>query len=120
MPALALNFACRVMSTTSQTQRQNPLAPTQLLKETKDMLQSYSAELQGNQLRWLGAEPPHLLPPQKVLVVMEFAAPVAPAPHVAPDADAIPKPRYQLRDLAGRLQWAGDAVQAQREQRDAW
>ena len=110
MPALAFNFACRVMSITSQTQRQNLLAPTQLLKETKDMLQSYSAELQGNQLRWLGAAPPHLLPSQKVLVVMEFAAPVAPAP----------KPRYQLRDLAGRLQWAGDAVQAQREQRDAW
>lgn len=84
------------------------------------MLQSYSAELQGNQLRWLGAAPPHLLPPQKVLVVMEFAAPVASAPLAAPDADAVPKPRYQLRDLAGRLQWAGDAVQAQREQRDAW
>ena len=94
--------------------------PTQLLKETQDMLQSYSAELQGNQLRWLDAAPPHFLPPQKVLVVMESAAPVDPAPHVEPDAGDGPKPRYPLRDLAGRLQWAGDAVQAQRAQRDAW
>lgn len=84
------------------------------------MLQSYSAELQGNQLRWLGAAPPHLLPTQKVLVVMEFAAPVDSAPHVAPATGDAPKPRYQLRDLAGRLQWASDAVLAQREQRDAW
>ena len=83
------------------------------------MLQSYSAELQGNQLRWLGAAPPHFLPSQKVLVVMEFAAPATPAPQVAPDANDA-QPRYQLRDLVGRLQWAGDAVQAQREQRDAW
>lgn len=84
------------------------------------MLQSYSAELQGNQLRWLGAVRPHLLPPQKVLVVMEFAAPIDPAPHVALATEDAPKPGYQLGDLAGRLQWAGDAVLAQREQRDAW
>lgn len=84
------------------------------------MLQSYSAELQGNQLRWLGAAPPHLLPPQKVLVVMELAAPVDPVPHAVPVVEDAPKPRYRLRDLAGRLQWTGDAVLAQRKQRDAW
>lgn len=84
------------------------------------MLQSYSAELQGNQLRWLGAAPPDFLPSQKVLVVMELAAPVAPAPQAVPDANNAPKPRYPLRDLVGRLQWTGDAVQAQRAQRDAW
>ena len=87
------------------------------------MLQSYSAELQGNQLRWLGAAPPDFLPSQKVLVVMEFAtpiAPVAPASQAVPNANNAPKPRYQFRDLVGRLQWTGDAVQAQRAQRDAW
>lgn len=84
------------------------------------MLQSYSAELQGNQLRWLGAAPPDFLPAQKVLVVMEFAAPVTLAPQAAPDTNDAPKPHYPLRDLVGRLQWTGDAVQAQRAQRDAW
>lgn len=84
------------------------------------MLQSYSAELQGNQLRWLGTAPPHLLPSQKVLVVMELAAPVAPASQAAPNVNNAPKPRYQFSDLVGRLQWTGDAVQAQRAQRDAW
>lgn len=88
------------------------------------MLQSYAAELQGNQLRWLGTAPSNLLPAQKVLVVMEHLAPVAfnvQPSQASPDGgDAASKSRYQLHDLGGRLQWAGDAVQAQREQRDAW
>ena len=39
---------------------------------------------------------------------------------LAAPAPQVPKPRYQLRDLVGRLQWTGDAVQAQRAQRDSW
>jgi hypothetical protein len=48
---------------------------------------------------------------QRVLVVVEDSKPV---PEASPD-----KP-YQLADLAGRLQWQGDALQAQRVLRDAW
>jgi hypothetical protein len=46
-----------------------------------------------------------------VLVVVEDAKPVA---------EASPDKHYQLADLVGRLQWQGDALQAQRVQRDAW
>jgi hypothetical protein len=63
------------------------------------------------------------LPSPKVLMVTELAAPVAPVapvPQLPPNANDAPEPRYPLRDLVGRLQWTGDAVQAQREQRDAW
>ncbi len=71
------------------------------------MLQSYSAELNGSQLVWLDKPPLHLTR-QRVLVVVE----------------SLPEPeetkKYQLADLAGRLQWHGDALAAQRAQRDAW
>ena len=48
---------------------------------------------------------------QRVLIVVEDSKPVT---------EASPGKRYQLADLAGRLQWQGDALQAQRVQRDAW
>jgi len=74
------------------------------------MLRSYSAELDGSQLIWL-EKPPEQSARQRVLVVVEDSKPVT---------EASPGKHYQLADLAGRLQWQGDAVQAQRMQRDAW
>lgn len=35
------------------------------------MLQSYQAQLQGNQVVWLGAAPPPLAKPRRVVVVMD-------------------------------------------------
>jgi hypothetical protein len=78
--------------------------------ESTAMLRSYSAELNGSQLVWL-EKPPERLVRQRVLVVVEDSKPVA---------EASPDKHYQLADLAGRLQWQGDALQAQRVQRDAW
>ena len=74
------------------------------------MLGSYSAELNGLQLIWL-EKPPEQSAHQRVLVVVEDPKPVA---------EASPGKHYQLADLAGRLQWQADAVQAQRLQRDTW
>ncbi len=75
------------------------------------MLQSYSAQLKGNQLIWLD-RPPVCLPDSRVLVVVETSdAPLVPPPQSG---------KYDLRDLVGQLSWRGDAVAAQREQRDAW
>lgn len=74
------------------------------------MLRSYSAELNGSRLIWL-EKPPEQSVRQRVLVVVEDSKPVA---------EASPDKHYQLADLAGRLQWQGDAVQVQRMQRDAW
>ncbi|MDP2680133.1 MAG: hypothetical protein Q8O85_15630 [Rhodoferax sp.] len=37
------------------------------------MLQSYQAQLQGNQVVWLGAAPPPLAKPRRVVVVMDEA-----------------------------------------------
>lgn len=74
------------------------------------MLRSYSAQLNGAEVIWLD-QPPICLPGARVLVVVDDALPLAPAPIGA---------RYDLTDLAGSLQWRGDAVAAQRVQRDAW
>ena len=76
------------------------------------MLRSYSAHLQGTELIWLD-QPPADLSGARVLVVVDDASLTGQdAPH--------PK-RYDMTDLAGRLQWrGGDAVAAQRAQRDAW
>ena len=71
------------------------------------MLKSYSAEISGSQLIWID-EPPKNLHRQPVLVVIEN------------DASDIPAKPYDLADLLGRLAWRGDAVAAQRGQRDAW
>ena len=74
------------------------------------MLQSYSAELNGSQLVWLDKPPLHLTR-QRVLVVVE----TLPEPEEATQVN-----KYQLADLAGRLQWHGDVLAVQRTQRDAW
>jgi hypothetical protein len=72
------------------------------------MLKSYSAEIDGSQLIWIDA-PPKSLKRQPVLVVIENSAAQV----------ASPKP-YDFTDLVGRLTWQGDALAAQRTQRDAW
>ena len=75
------------------------------------MLRSFSAELNGAELIWLD-QPPANLSHARVLVVVDdefLAAPQAPAAK-----------RYEFADLVGKLQWRGDAVKAQRGQRDAW
>lgn len=71
------------------------------------MLKSYSAEISGSQLIWID-QPPKNLNRKQVLIVIEDSA----AENTAQ--------LYDLTDLLGRLAWRGDAVAAQREQRDAW
>ena len=75
------------------------------------MLRSYSAELNGSALVWLEQPPPDIKR-TRVLVVVEE------------DADSqvndVQTKRYNFAHLAGRLQWSGDAVAAQRKSRDAW
>ena len=74
------------------------------------MLQSYSAELNGSHLVWLDKAPLHLTR-QRVVVVVE----------ARPESDETTQDKkYQFADLAGRLQWRGDALAAQRTQRDEW
>lgn len=75
------------------------------------MLRSYSAELNGTALVWLD-KPPPTLTHARVTVAVEETSELR-----APQA---PKAQYDFRHLAGRLQWQGDAVAAQRELRDAW
>lgn len=72
------------------------------------MLRSYSAEISGSELIWID-EPPKNLNRQPVLVVIENITPSTTEPK-----------RYDFSDLTGRLAWRGDAVAAQRSQRDAW
>ena len=75
------------------------------------MLRSYSAEINGTQLVWLDT-PPKPLVGQRVLVVLESA----------PTANKEPSKieHHRLAALVGQLQWRGDAILAQRAQRDAW
>jgi hypothetical protein len=75
------------------------------------MLRSFSAELNGAELIWID-QPPANLSHVRVLVVVDDAALTA--------SLAVPAHRYEFADLVGRLQWRGDAVKAQRGQRDAW
>lgn len=75
------------------------------------MLRSYSAQITGEKIIWLD-QPPPCLPGARVLVVVEDAAYSTLQKSVGA--------KYDLADLAGRLTWKGDAVAAQREQRDAW
>jgi len=75
------------------------------------MLRSYSAQLNGAELIWLDRPPAYLSGARVLVVVDDDALPLAKAPITA---------RYDLTDLVGRLQWQGDAVAAQRVQRDAW
>lgn len=75
------------------------------------MLRSYSAELNGSALVWLEQPPPNIKRTRVLVVVEEDADSQISASQ--------PK-RYNFAHLAGRLQWSGDAVTAQRESRDAW
>lgn len=75
------------------------------------MLRSYSAQLNGTELVWLN-QPPADIAGASVLVVVDDANPTG---KQAPDPA-----RFDMTDLAGRLQWRGDAVATQRTQRDAW
>ncbi|NCP40810.1 MAG: hypothetical protein GW848_09950 [Rhodoferax sp.] len=75
------------------------------------MLQSYSAQLKGNQLIWLD-QVPVCSQDSRVLVVVETSE--------VPRAHAPQSGKYDLGDLVGQLTWRGDAVAAQRVQRDAW
>lgn len=75
------------------------------------MLRSYSAELSGSALVWLDQPPPDSKR-TRVLVVMEGES-------AAKKGDSESK-SYNFAHLAGRLQWRGDALAAQRESRDAW
>lgn len=75
------------------------------------MLRSFSAELNGAELIWLD-QPPVNLSHARVLVVVDDDA--------LASAQAPAAKRYEFADLVGKLQWRGDAVNAQRGQRDAW
>lgn len=75
------------------------------------MLRSFSAELNGAELIWLD-QPPANLSRARVLVVVDDDA--------LASAQAPAAKRYEFADLVGKLQWCGDAVEAQHGQRDAW
>ena len=75
------------------------------------MLRSYSAELNGSAITWLENPPPPLVH-ARVLVVVEGVQDAA--------SRASNATHYDFNDLAGKLQWRGDAVAAQRGVRDAW
>lgn len=75
------------------------------------MLRSFSAELNGAELIWID-QPPANLSHARVLVVVDDALLATPP--------ALSATRYEFADLVGKLQWRGDAVNAQRGQRDAW
>lgn len=75
------------------------------------MLRSYSAQLKGNQIVWLD-QTPVCSPDSRVLVVVETNE----SPLTPPQKSN----HYDLSDLVGQLNWQGDAVAAQRQQRDAW
>lgn len=81
------------------------------LKEESIMLQSYSAQLKGNQIIWLD-QPPVCAPDSRVLVVVET--------NELPLAPTQKSDKYDLSDLVGHLNWQGDALVVQRQQRDAW
>lgn len=85
------------------------------------MLHSYEAQLQGNQVIWLGAAPPMRLAPRRVVVVLDDAANddtvhIAPPPNRAQrQADL----RQALADVvqAGTFAHVVDACAWQREVR---
>lgn len=47
------------------------------------MLHSYEAQLQGNQVIWLGAAPPHFAQPRRVVVVLEDPTELPPSTALA-------------------------------------
>ncbi|MBK7003253.1 MAG: hypothetical protein IPH35_26050 [Rhodoferax sp.] len=74
------------------------------------MLHSYVAEIDGSELVWVDA-PPVPLKHQRVLIVVE---------DVLQNEGKPTATQFDFSELAGRLQWRGDAVAAQRASRDAW
>lgn len=74
------------------------------------MLNSYVAEIDGSELVWVDA-PPVPLRHQRVLIVVEDALQNEGKP--APAAM-----QFDFSDLAGRLQWRGDALAAQQTSRE--
>jgi hypothetical protein len=74
------------------------------------MLQSYNAEINGSQLKWLDT-PPQMQAHQRVVVT--FADVQATNSHP-------PQKKYDFSDLVGRLKWRGDAVAEQRSLRNEW
>ncbi len=102
-------IACQAQGRVSENDAASLLS---IVERTCLMLHSYSAELNSNQLIWLD-QPPQPLIRKRVLVVVEE---VAGSESISSPS---PSPRYDFTHLAGRLQWNGDAVAAQRESRDA-
>lgn len=72
------------------------------------MSHSYVAEIDGSELVWVDA-PPVPLKHQRVLIVEEDALQSGGKPAAM---------RFDFSDLAGRLQWRGDAVAAQQASRE--
>ena len=72
------------------------------------MLHSVPAQVVGSKIVWLAPEPA-LEPAQKVLVVWDDASGTESA-----------RRGIEVHDLIGRFTWSGDALAAQREERDAW
>ncbi len=75
------------------------------------MLQSYRAQLDGEKIIWLD-QAPRYAPGSRVIVVVEDQSDILPPPAKTT--------HYEFTDLVGRMQWTGNAVTAQRDQRDAW
>jgi len=76
------------------------------------MLQSYLANLQGNQVIWLGATPPPQALAQRIVVVLEDQ----PHAHTSPDLTAI---LHRARGCLGKGQ--REAVLAELHRcRDEW
>jgi hypothetical protein len=79
------------------------------------MLVQAQAHIVDNRVVWL-QQPSAPLPPEtRVLLVWESAPTPAAQDHQAAASGGV-----DIRDLAGRLHWRGDALAAQRELRDAW
>lgn len=79
------------------------------------MLTQAQAHIVDNRVVWLQQPTAPLPPDARVLLVWESS----PVP-AALNEKAVENIGVDIRDLAGRLQWRGDALAEQREQRDAW
>lgn len=76
------------------------------------MLHSFDAQLQGNQVIWLGACPPPMTEPRRIVVVLDDAHPVV-------NSDALCKIFHTAKGSLGKRQ--REAVLAELAQsRDEW